>query len=107
MEIFHDYQNCAILYVDDEEMSLKYFTRAFGNKFRVFSAANASEGYRLLEATSTRDRTSDDGPAHAGRKGSAILGASPSTASAGDSYSDDCLLRSRCCHRGGQLGSHL
>ena len=40
MEIFHDYQNCAILYVDDEEMSLKYFTRAFGNKFRVLSAAN-------------------------------------------------------------------
>jgi two-component system probable response regulator PhcQ len=49
MEIFHNYHNCAILYVDDEEMSLKYFTRAFGTKFRVFSAANASEGYRLLE----------------------------------------------------------
>ena len=49
MEIFDDYQNCAILYVDDEEMSLKYFTRAFGTKFRVFSAANASEGYQLLE----------------------------------------------------------
>jgi len=49
MEIFHDYQNCAILYVDDEEMSLKYFTRAFGNKFRVLSAANAADGYRLLE----------------------------------------------------------
>ena len=49
MEILHDYQNCAILYVDDEEMSLKYFTRAFGNKFRVLSAANASDGYRLLE----------------------------------------------------------
>jgi two-component system probable response regulator PhcQ len=49
MEIFHDYQNCAILYVDDEEMSLKYFARAFGSKFRILSAANASEGYRLLE----------------------------------------------------------
>jgi two-component system probable response regulator PhcQ len=49
MEIFPDYQNCAILYVDDEEMSLKYFTRAFGAKFRVLSAGNASEGYRLLE----------------------------------------------------------
>jgi two-component system probable response regulator PhcQ len=49
MEIFHDYQNCAILYVDDEEMSLKYFSRAFGKKFRVLSAANAAEGYRLLE----------------------------------------------------------
>ena len=49
MEPFYDYQNCAILYVDDEEMSLKYFTRAFGNKFRVLSAANASDCYRLLE----------------------------------------------------------
>jgi two-component system, probable response regulator PhcQ len=49
MENFHDYRNCAILYVDDEEMSLKYFARAFGNKFRVLSAANAVEGYRLLE----------------------------------------------------------
>jgi two-component system probable response regulator PhcQ len=44
-----DYQKCAILYVDDEEKSLKYFTRAFGDKFKVLSAANASDGYRLLE----------------------------------------------------------
>ena len=29
MENFYDYQKFAILYVDDEEMSLKYFTRAF------------------------------------------------------------------------------
>jgi two-component system, probable response regulator PhcQ len=49
MENFHNYQGSAILYVDDEEMSLKYFTRAFGNKFRVLSAANAADGYRLLE----------------------------------------------------------
>jgi two-component system, probable response regulator PhcQ len=45
----HDYQNCAILYVDDEEKSLKYFTRAFGDKFKILSAANAADGYRLLE----------------------------------------------------------
>jgi excisionase family DNA binding protein len=45
----HDYQKCAILYVDDEEKSLKYFTRAFGDKFKILSAANASDGYRLLE----------------------------------------------------------
>jgi two-component system probable response regulator PhcQ len=44
-----DYQKCAILYVDDEEKSLKYFTRAFGDKFKILSAANAAEGYRLLE----------------------------------------------------------
>ncbi len=49
MEGFHDYQKCTILYVDDEEQSLKYFTRAFRNKFRILSAADASEGYRLLE----------------------------------------------------------
>ena len=45
----HDYQKCAILYVDDEEKSLKYFARAFGDKFKILSAANAADGYRLLE----------------------------------------------------------
>jgi two-component system, probable response regulator PhcQ len=45
----YDYQKCAILYVDDEEKSLKYFTRAFGDTFKILSAANASDGYRLLE----------------------------------------------------------
>lgn len=49
MERLDDYQKCTILYVDDEEKSLKYFTRAFGDKFRILSAANAAEGYRLLE----------------------------------------------------------
>ncbi|HXV79762.1 MAG TPA: response regulator [Candidatus Binatia bacterium] len=49
MEHPNDYQKCGILYVDDEEQSLKYFSRAFGNKFKILSAANASEGYRLLE----------------------------------------------------------
>src|SRR5919109_3395930 len=49
MEHFLDYQKCTILYIDDEEQSLKSFTRAFRNKFRVLSAANAAEGYRLLE----------------------------------------------------------
>jgi two-component system, probable response regulator PhcQ len=49
MENIHDYQSSAILYVDDEEMLLKFFHRAFGKKFRVLTAANAAEGYRLLE----------------------------------------------------------
>lgn len=49
MEPLSNYQNCTILYVDDEEMSLKYFTRAFGDKFNILSAANAVDGYRLLE----------------------------------------------------------
>ncbi len=49
MERLYDYEKCAILYVDDEEKSLKYFTRAFGDKFKILSASNASDGYRLLE----------------------------------------------------------
>jgi len=44
----YDYKRFAILYVDDEEKSLKYFTKAFGETFRVFTAPNAAEGYRLL-----------------------------------------------------------
>jgi two-component system, probable response regulator PhcQ len=49
VEHFLDYQKCTILYVDDEQKSLKAFTRAFRSKFRILSATNASEGYRLLE----------------------------------------------------------
>lgn len=49
MERVHDDDKYVILYVDDEKKSLKYFTEAFGDKFRILSAANASEGYRLLE----------------------------------------------------------
>jgi two-component system probable response regulator PhcQ len=49
MENSYDYQKCMILYIDDEEMSLKYFSRAFRNRFRILSAANARDGYRLLE----------------------------------------------------------
>jgi two-component system probable response regulator PhcQ len=49
MESFYDYQKCAILYVDDEEKSLKYFSLAFEKKFRILCAADAAEGYRLLQ----------------------------------------------------------
>ena len=49
MERAFDYHKCTILYIDDEEKSLKYFIRAFGDKFEIVSAANASDGYRLLE----------------------------------------------------------
>ncbi len=45
----YDYKKFAILYVDDEEKSLKYFTRAFGDEFRVLTAAKAEEGYKLIE----------------------------------------------------------
>jgi two-component system probable response regulator PhcQ len=49
MDNFYDYKKFAILYVDDEEMSLKYFARAFGEQFRIFTAPTAQDGYKLLE----------------------------------------------------------
>jgi len=48
MQSLYDYKKFAILYVDDEEKSLKYFTRAFQDQFRVFTASNAQDGYALL-----------------------------------------------------------
>ena len=49
MDNLYDYRKYAILYVDDEEKSLKYFRRAFGDEFRIFTAESAEEGLRLLE----------------------------------------------------------
>lgn len=50
MQSLYDYKKFAILYVDDEEKSLKYFTRAFGDQFRIYTAPNAEEGYKIFEA---------------------------------------------------------
>lgn len=49
MESLYDYKKCAILYVDDEEKSLKYFARAFEDQFRIYTATNAQDGLRLIE----------------------------------------------------------
>jgi two-component system, probable response regulator PhcQ len=49
MNIPYDYQRFAILYVDDEEKSLKYFSLTFGDTFRIFTAPSAEAGYRILE----------------------------------------------------------
>ena len=43
------YQKFAILYVDDEEKSLKNFVRGFGDDFRILTAPNAKEGLAVLE----------------------------------------------------------
>lgn len=48
MNTVYDYKRFAILYVDDEEKSLKYFRRSFEDTFRIFTAPNAAEGYRIL-----------------------------------------------------------
>ena len=49
MQNLYDYKKFAVLYVDDEEKSLKYFTRAFQDEFRIYTASNASDGYALFE----------------------------------------------------------
>jgi len=49
MEPQYDYRQFAILYVDDEEKSLKGFARAFNEDFRIFTASNAQDGLKLLE----------------------------------------------------------
>jgi two-component system probable response regulator PhcQ len=49
MQSFYDYKKFAILYVDDEEKSLKYFARAFEDQFRIFTASSAQEGLKVLE----------------------------------------------------------
>ena len=46
---FYDYKRFAILYVDDEEKSLKYFARAFEDQFRILTAASAQDGLKALE----------------------------------------------------------
>src|SRR6266478_9647462 len=50
MQSFYDYKKFGILYVDDEEKSLKYFSRAFEDQFRIFTAPSAQEGFKVLEA---------------------------------------------------------
>src|SRR5258707_8792309 len=49
LKSFYDYKKFAILYVDDEEKSLKYFSRAFADQFRIYTAANAQDGLKVLE----------------------------------------------------------
>src|SRR5712691_4074832 len=49
MQNLYDYKKYVILYVDDEEKSLKYFTRAFEDQFKILTASNAQDGLKLLE----------------------------------------------------------
>ncbi len=50
MDHLYDYRKYAVLYVDDEEASLRNFVRAFEDQFRILTATNAREGLKLLEA---------------------------------------------------------
>ncbi|MCD6051167.1 MAG: hupR1 2 [Verrucomicrobia bacterium] len=50
MQNLYDYKKYIVLYVDDEEKSLKYFSRAFADEFRILTATNAAEGLQIFEA---------------------------------------------------------
>jgi two-component system probable response regulator PhcQ len=50
MQTSYDYRKFGVLYVDDEELSLRSFRRAFGETFRVYTASNAQEGMAILTA---------------------------------------------------------
>lgn len=45
----HDYKRYHVLYVDDEEMSLKYFSRTFGNEFQILTASSAADALKLIQ----------------------------------------------------------
>jgi two-component system, probable response regulator PhcQ len=49
MKPLYDYKLYSILYVDDEAMSLKYFKANFEDRFRIMTALDASEAFRLFE----------------------------------------------------------
>ena len=48
MPSIYDYRKYAILYVDDEVQSLKYFEKAFGRDFRVLTASGVDDALDLL-----------------------------------------------------------
>jgi two-component system probable response regulator PhcQ len=50
MQNLYDYKKHALLYVDDEEMSLKNFARAYSSQFRILTAPSAQEGLKVFEA---------------------------------------------------------
>lgn len=47
-QTYYDYRKFAVLYVDDEEMSLMMVKRAYGAQFRIFTASSADEGLKML-----------------------------------------------------------
>src|SRR5437868_437784 len=49
MQNLYNYKQFAVLYVDDEEKSLKMFARAYGETFRVLTAPTAQLGWQILQ----------------------------------------------------------
>ncbi|PKN66851.1 MAG: hypothetical protein CVU57_04620 [Deltaproteobacteria bacterium HGW-Deltaproteobacteria-15] len=50
----YDYRKYHILYVDDEEKSLKYFRKAFQDDFSILTSPNVREAEEILEQQSGR-----------------------------------------------------
>ena len=50
MDERYDYKKFAILYVDDEEQSLSMFRQNHEDEFRIYTAASAKEGLKILKA---------------------------------------------------------
>jgi len=50
----YDYNKYAVLYVDDEEQSLKYFRKAFEKEFWVLTALSAEEARDILDQEKSR-----------------------------------------------------
>ena len=48
METLYDYKRFTILYVDDEEKSLRYFARAFSDRFTILTATSVSISAQVL-----------------------------------------------------------
>ncbi len=44
----------GILFVDDEEQTVKYFSRAFSKEFTIYTASSAKEGMAILEEYADR-----------------------------------------------------
>ena len=44
-----NYSKHAILFIDDEEQSQKYFSQIFGRIFKIYLASDAEEGLKLFE----------------------------------------------------------
>lgn len=45
----YDFKKYAILYVDNEELALKYFGESYADEFRFYTANNATDGLKILE----------------------------------------------------------
>src|SRR5690606_244471 len=47
-DLSYDYQQYAILFVDDEEKTRKYFRRLYGETFRILEASDGVEALKVF-----------------------------------------------------------